>query len=161
MDDDVLLRAVRAELAQMRGELAGQARAMVLLTGENDALRGQLGRLAGDNEALRGQVTRLVAENVELRRRLAANSGNSHRPPSSDGYAKPAPRSRRERGERPSGGQPGHPGVTLRQVESADEVVVHAPPVCTGCGGSLADAPVISTEARQVFDLPPIALHVV
>ena len=49
----------------------------------------------------------------------------------------------------------------MRQVESAEEVVVHAPAVCTGCGGSLADAPVISTEARQVFDLPPIALHVV
>ena len=147
MDDDVLLRAVRAELAQMRGELAGQARAMVLLTGEN--------------EALRGQVTRLVEENLELRRRLASNSGNSHRPPSSDGYAKPAPRSRRQPSDRPSGGQPGHPGMTLRQVQFPDAVVVHTPPVCAGCGGLLAKAPVTSTEARQVFDLPPIALHVV
>jgi transposase len=46
------------------------------------------------------------------------------------------------------------PNTTLRQVQIPDEVLVHEPVACAGCGLSLADAPVVSTEARQVFDLP-------
>lgn len=38
---------------------------------------------------------------------------------------------------------------------------MHQPSACAGCGRSLTDAPVVSTEARQVFDLPPITLQVV
>ena len=51
----------------------------------------------------------------ELRGRLALNSKNSSKPPSSDGF-KPAPKSLRLAGQRPTGGQRGHPGSTLRQV---------------------------------------------
>lgn len=39
-------------------------------------------------------------------------------------------------------------------------MLVHEPVACAGCGLSLADAPVVSTEARQVFDLPAIVLRV-
>jgi hypothetical protein len=39
--------------------------------------------------------------------------------------------------------------------------VVHTPVACAGCGASLAGAPVTSTEAREVFDLPQVALRVV
>ena len=51
----------------------------------------------------------------ELRGRLALNSKNSSKPPSSDGF-KPAPKSLRLGSQRPTGGQKGHPGSTLRQV---------------------------------------------
>ena len=34
----------------------------------------------------------------------------------------------------------------------------HIPERCGGCGATLADAPVIGVEARQVFDLPPLRL---
>jgi transposase len=46
-------------------------------------------------------------------------------------------------------------------VAEPDEVVVHAPERCAGCGAGLADAAVTATEARQVFDLPELRLHVV
>ena len=65
-------------------------------------------------------IAELVARVEELERRLGQNSRNSNRPPSSEGYAKPAPKSRRQRGRRGSGGQPGHPGTTLAQVEDPD-----------------------------------------
>ena len=140
-------RALRAELELLRAELAVRDAANVLLSKENAALRAQVAELAG-------QVAELV-------RRLGQGPRNSHQPPSSEGYEKPAPRSRRERTDRPSGGQPGHEGKTLRQVQVPDEVVVHRPATCSGCGDSLADAPVVSTEQRQVFDLPQIVLRVV
>jgi transposase len=96
-----------------------------------------------------------------LERRLGQIPRNSNKLPSSEGYDKPAPRSRRERANRTPGGQPGHEGRTLRQIETPDERVVHRPVACAGCGSSLDDTPVISTEVRQVFDLPEIVLRAV
>ena len=52
----------------------------------------------------------------QLQGRLALNSKNSSKPPSSDGLNKPAPKSLRLGSQRPTGGQKGHPGSTLRQV---------------------------------------------
>lgn len=154
MAEDSGERALRAELAELRARLAEHGRANELLAEENAALRER-------QAALMEQVAALVAEVAELRRRVGQNPRNSHQPPSSEGYDKPAPRSRRERTDRRPGGQPGHEGTTLRQVEVPDEVVVHAPSTCAGCGHPLAGAPVTSTEARQVFDLPEVALRVV
>ncbi len=109
---------------------------------------------------LREANQRLVERVAELERQLGQNPRNSSRPPSSEGYGKPAPRSRRSSLGRRRGGQPGDEGRTLRQVDVPDEVIVHAPAVCGGCGTSLGAAPVVSTEARQVFDVPPIKLWV-
>ena len=127
---EVSLRALRAELAELRAQLAERARANVVLTEENAALREHEG-------VLMAQVATLVAEVAELRRRVEQNSRNSHKPPSTEGYDKPAPRSRRERADRAPGGQPGHEGTTLRQVATPDERVVHTPVACAGCGASL------------------------
>ncbi|MGH3264303.1 MAG: IS66 family transposase, partial [Trebonia sp.] len=92
--------------------------------------------------------------------RLSANSSNSSKPPSSDGLGKPAPKSLRKKTERGRGGQPGHPGATLAQVEHPDEVIRHEPRRCDGCGAGLGQAPVTGMERRQVFDLPPIEISV-
>jgi transposase len=105
-------------------------------------------------------IVELRTEVAELRRRLAQNSRNSSRPPSSDGLAKArAPKSLRGRSGRKPGGQPGHGGAHLERVEQPDEVIVHVPAVCEGCGGELADGEPVG-EARQVFDLPPVCLVV-
>ena len=52
----------------------------------------------------------LMARIDELERRLSLTSRDSNKPPSSDGYRKPAPKSLRGKSVRPSGGQPGHAG---------------------------------------------------
>lgn len=145
---------LRAELAELRAQLAERDRVIVLVSDENAALREH-------DAALAKRLVGLVGRVEELERRLGQGPRNSHKPPSSEGYEKPAPRSRRERTERKPGGQPGHEGRTLRQVQTPDELVVHRPGACGGCGAWLADAPVVSTESRQVFDLPEIVLRVV
>jgi transposase len=101
------------------------------------------------------EIAALKARIAELERRLGLDSTNSSKPPSSDGLKKP-PRvkSLRERSGRPSGGQKGHPGKTLRQVEVPDAVVDHYPAICSGCGAALTAAMAISHATRQVFDLP-------
>jgi transposase len=106
-------------------------------------------------------IAGLQAEVADLKRRLAQNSRNSSRPPSSDGLAKPpAPKSLRRRSGRKPGGQHGHEGHRLQRVEHPDEVIVHTPAVCGGCGSDLGDGELVDEEARQVFDLPPVRLLV-
>lgn len=152
---------LHSDLAEVRAQNA-ELRLSCQLLGEHvEALVDRDQRHAADNEALRERNRRLTEEVAELRRRLSQTPRNSHRPPSSEGYDKPAPRSRRERTDRRPGGQPGHPGATLCQVATPAERVRHRPVACAGCGASLAAAPVVSTEHRQVFDLPEIALRAV
>ncbi len=103
-------------------------------------------------------IERLTVEMAELRARLAMNSRNSSKPPSSDGYAKPAPKSRRVRSGKKPGKQPGDPGHHLAQRADPDATTIHTPATCQGCGGDLSDAPVTQVITRQVFDLPPMAL---
>jgi transposase len=113
-------------------------------------------------ERLGAEVSELRVEVAGLKRRLAANSRNSSRPPSSDGLSKPpTPKSLRRPSGRKPGGQPGHGGGHLSLVAEPDEVLTHSPASCAACGGDLAGAPVEGCERRQVFDLPEIRLRVV
>lgn len=50
--------------------------------------------------------------------------------------------------------------MSLRQVDVADQVITYEPVVCCGCGADLGGAPVVGTERRQVFDLPPGRIEV-
>ncbi len=106
------------------------------------------------------RIAVLEAEVAELKRRLGLNSRNSSKPPSSDGLAKPAPKSLRERSGKKPGGQPGHSGATLAQVADPNERLRYEPDACCGCGADLTDAPEVGMQRRQVFDLPPITVLV-
>jgi len=157
---------LRAELAELRALNAELRRANLMLEEQVAALREGEALRGEQHVLLRQQVrlleeenTRLTERVAELERRLGQNPRNSSKPPSSEGYAKPAPRSRRSRSGRRPGGQPGSTGTTLSQVRDPDEVVCHRPRRCGGCGRSLRRARVTSTETRQVADLPEIALR--
>jgi len=104
------------------------------------------------------EIVALKAEVAELKARLNQNSGNSHKPPSSDGYAK-KPAIPREKGSK-QGGQRGHRGSTLKMACHPDEVDTVWPEQCTGCGHPLYAADVVHEERRQVFDLPEPRLHI-
>jgi uncharacterized coiled-coil protein SlyX len=98
-------------------------------------------QLADQQEQLRSQqemIASLTARLDELEDRLAKNSRNSSKPPSSDGIDKPKPKSLRGNSGKKPGGQKGHPGRTLSLVEDPEHVVLHAPEECEGCGGTLA-----------------------
>lgn len=104
------------------------------------------------------RIEELERENAELRRRLGLTSRNSSKPPSSDGLAKPAVKSKRKR---KSGGQTGHQGTTLKLEETPDEVVILDPPCqCPDCGASLEGIEAAGVERRQQIELPPPKRHV-
>src|SRR3954463_13247585 len=113
-----------------------------------ELLLAQEARHAAEMAALRERT-------AELERQVGLNSGNSGKPPSSDGLKKP-PRvgNLRQPSGKQSGGQPGHPGTTLRRTETPDATVDHYPQACATCGTALTAAMATDHVARQVFDLP-------
>lgn len=112
----------------------------------------QEARHAAETAALRARI-------AELERRLGLNSTNSSKPPSSDGLKKPPPKVRRVSSLRKpsgkkSGGQPGHPGETLRQTATPDIITDHYPDACAKCSAPLTAETATGYVARQVLDLP-------
>jgi uncharacterized coiled-coil protein SlyX len=107
-------------------------------------------------DLLRAQLAALAAEVADLRPRLGQDSRNSSKPPSQDGLARPAPRSLRGKSGRKPGRPKGQPRATLEFSGTPDEVVVHEPGRCSGCGKHLAGARVAGMIRRQVTDVPPV-----
>jgi transposase len=147
--------------------MIGDDQALAICRTDPESAARMLCELSREREALRKEVAALKVENAALRDRVqtreeqvAKDSHNSHKPPSSDGLGKPKPKSLRPKSERPPGGQPGHPGHTLRMVAKPDRVVSHRVERCAGCGRSLAGQQPERVERRQVHDLPEPKLEV-
>lgn len=129
-------------------------------------------QLLGLVERLSRQVAELTARNAELERfvagqaeeisglnrRLAADSSNSSRPPSSDAPWSKQPakkRSSRSRSGRNPGKQPGSVSSSRRLVDVPDDVQKIQPDRCQGCAASLAGVEEHRRERRQVVDVRP------
>ncbi len=109
-------------------------------------------------EQMQTQITDLQAEVKRLQQQSGLNSQNSSKSPSSDFHHQG--RSRRPKSQRKPGGQPGHPGETLRFSEQVDHHEFHAVSRCHQCSGDLSTEPVADWTRRQVFDLPSMKLQV-
>lgn len=109
---------------------------------------------------LLSRLNQLEVEVKELQGKLSKNSRNSSKPPSGDGFGKHT-KSLRQKSNRASGGQKGHPGSTLEWREQVDEVVKHSVDSCSHCGASLQAVGVTAYEARQVHELPLMSLQVI
>lgn len=115
-------------------------------------LLSRIDDLVAENSALK-------TENADLRLRLNQNSGNSHKPPSSDGLTK-KPALPQSKGKK-TGGQFGHKGKTLKMVSHPDITIVHYAPDCPCCSKVFSASDVTQiVQKRQVFDIPEPRMEV-
>ena len=103
------------------------------LTQQNLQLTETVSTLNQTILGLQQTVAELQKTVAELQERLNKNSRNSSKPPSSDGYAKPNPKSLRESGGRKAGGQDGHKGHHLNIEQEPQEIISHMPSACIAC----------------------------
>jgi len=140
------------EIAQLKKELAAER-------AKSARLEGELAAERGENAHLRQVMEQVLRRLGEVEGKLAKDSHNSSKPPSSDGPMRKRV-SLRKKSEKKPGGQAGHVGHTLLAVETPDEVVRHRPVICQHCQQSLADVAGRVKERRQVHDLPEMRLLV-
>ena len=131
-----------------------------LSVAQKDELIRMLWPLQQQVQDLMAQMVAMQDRIKQLEGRLALNSRNSSKPPSSDGLGKPAPKSLRPTGTKPNGGQQGHSGNTLRQSACVDETIQHQGDThCSVCRLELHGHDV--AETRQVFELPELRMRTV
>ena len=145
---------------------------------QNEQLLKDYARVSADKVRLQEDNVRLEEEIAEYKSKFAVleqrisdldrssklNSHNSSKPPSSDGLSKETvekkkekekrTKSIRKKSDRKSGGQAGHKGTTLNQVENPDQIVDHTPDQCPGCSATLSKSDIVGFSSRQVFDIP-------
>jgi transposase len=110
--------------------------------------------------ALFDQIDALWARVDALETQVRKNSGNSSKPPSSDGLGKKTRSLRESSGKKP-GGQAGRKGTTLRQMEPTEVVTHPLPGQCDRCHATLLLEQAHPWERRQVVDVPVTDLDVV
>lgn len=135
-------------------------RVLLDLSAKVEQLTADFAALKAENTALRAECQTLRERVQTLEDQVAKDSHNSHKPPSSDGLAKPKPKSLRPKSQRSSGGQPGHPGHTLPMADHPDHTLRHAVERCANCGRNLVKQVPDRIERRQVHDLPVPKLEV-
>src|SRR5215472_6198040 len=125
---------------------------------ENAALKEAVAQKERRIEELEGLLMSALLRIEEVERRLAKDSHNSSKPPSSDGLARKG--KRRQKSGKPSGGQLGHQGHTLKPVAQPDVVITHRPTHCEECHAELSEIAGQLKGRRQVHELPPLRLIV-
>ena len=128
-------------------------------------LENKTKELEKENSYLRFKQHRTELENNRLRALLShsespkKDSHNSHIPPSKQHFSSgkvSRTKSLREQSGRLSGGQVGHPGVSLEFSKQADKIADYIPDYCTDCGRDLCKEAALLLEERWSIDLPPI-----
>jgi transposase len=118
-----------------------------------NSLHNIIKEITQTNEKLNDTITVLNRTIKELTEKSGKNSGNSSKPPSSDGFNKPSPKSLRKASGKERGGQTGHSGTTLKATAEPDEIILHMPEACKGCSNSnQCKSRSCVNETRQVID---------
>ncbi len=121
----------------------------------SDSLSSELERLRALVVAQAQLIEQLRQRIAELEARLAKDSHNSSKPPSSDPpFRKLPPRSQRKASGRKPGGQKGHKGATRVLVDTPDHLIVIALEGACSCGRCRSQIPTqLLPERRQVIEL--------
>lgn len=150
------IEAQKAAIRRLEQTVANKDTELVEAHQLNRQLQSRIREL---EKSLEAEPSSDLSSAVEIRR----DSHNSNQPPSLDlPWIKPKrTRSRRQQSGLKVGGQPGHEGVTLRQVAAPNRIIIHQANECRQCGASLAEISANNLHKRQVFEIENGGLAVI
>ena len=100
---------------------------------QNEFLQKTIESLNQNIQSQTETIETLTEKIADLEEKLNKNSRNSSKPPSSDGYSKPNPKSLRPKSEKKAGGQKGHKSSNLSVPKKIYRTVSHYPARCEKC----------------------------
>ncbi len=121
------------ENEEQKQRIASMSKTIDTMSKTLEAMAASSEKQVQTNEELNHTIAQLIKTVEALKEQLGKNSKNSSKPPSSDGLAKPSPKSLRKPSGRKPGGQKGHKGNGLMLMATSDEPIVHRPKACKGC----------------------------
>ncbi|MCL2426691.1 MAG: IS66 family transposase [Oscillospiraceae bacterium] len=133
MSKDKLIKSLQQELKEQSETIASLHRIIDSLNETGVESHRIILSLNKTISGLQGTIDELNQRIKELSEQLGMNSRNSSKPPSSDEFNKPSPKSLRGKSGKKAGGQPGHKGSHLDITIEPDEIVLHVPTLCRGC----------------------------
>lgn len=130
---------------------------VMIMQNSIDNMNENMTRMDNTIGELKDAVTALGAS---LREKNNKNSSNSSKPPSSDGYSKPSPRSLREKSGKKPGGQVGHKGHGLEKVKTDEvEVKKHYPKQCMACSNfASCVSAMASIKTGHVYEIKTVVV---
>ena len=126
-----------------------------MLKQQNEFLQKTVARLNQNIQMQTETIEKLTQKVADLEEQLHKNSHNSSKPPSSDGYSKPNPKSLRPKSDKKSGGQKGHKFSNLPVPKKIDSTVPHYPEKCMKCPlfEKCKGTVCVSAEKRYLVDV--------
>ena len=100
---------------------------------QNEFLQKTIESLNQNIQSQTETIETLTEKIADLEEKLNKNSRNSSKPPSSDGYSKPNPKSLRPKSGKKADGQKGHKSSNLSVPKKVDRTVSHYPARCEKC----------------------------
>jgi regulator of replication initiation timing len=140
------IQKIKLEITQLKAENAH-------LKAENAHLKAENADLKAENAELKAENGKLKTEIKELNEKLNTNSTNSSTPPSQDPFRKT--KKKKKTGCK-QGAQSGHNGHRrdLYPLEQVQEMHDLRPTFCPNCESKEFHQEAISTDTRQVIELP-------
>ena len=154
MTSEETIKALLDEIKMQSETIEGMRRVIEAANRTITGLNCTVDSLTATVNELNKMIDELNQTVRDLREKLGKNSGNSSKPPSSDGLKKPAPKSLRGTSGRSAGGQKGHSGSNLTIIPEPDEIIMHEPGACAECRNhDICISSACVGETRQVIDI--------
>ena len=150
IEDNEFLRKENTELKSMIDQLNATVSRLAANSESQEVLIQQQIQLIN---ALTKTIDELKAQIAKLEEQKNKNSHNSSKPPSSDGFKRFPPNSRKPSGKK-AGGQKGHTGSALQITAKPDETVEYKPSACEHCPlWDQCRGNACTAETRNVVDI--------
>jgi transposase len=149
---DKIIKDLKAQVANLKELIRQNAEASIV-----PMLQSEIAWLNAAYESQRDELMKKDAMIEKLKDiigvyevRLNKDSSNSSKPPSTDGFAKPSPRSSRKPSGKKPGGQNGHEGHTMN-ADGANTTIIERREGCCDCGGDIKFNDTF--RARKLIDI--------